>query len=168
MCCVLGAKFRSVARYSSRKRLIHGARALLSFIGASARVLLEATIRLLEQLRGHGEESLRCTKINMAEIRGQGRKQTLYVRILSVPFRQPMNRECVSQIMKPGLEVGIVATLDACDPSQAREACTGNLGGDRVTALRLKQWSIVLVSSSRLPEVLPDQPREIRSEWHEA
>ncbi|MGC2791883.1 MAG: hypothetical protein WA899_07675 [Candidatus Sulfotelmatobacter sp.] len=64
-------------------------------MGASARVLLEATIRLLEQLRGHGEVSLRCTQINMAEISGQRRKQTLHVRILSVPFRQPMNRECV-------------------------------------------------------------------------
>jgi hypothetical protein len=79
-----------------------------------------------------------------------------------------MNRECVSHIMKPGLEVGTVATLDACDPSQAREVCTGNLGQDWSTALRLKQRSMVLVSSSGLPEVLPDQPHEIRSERHEA
>ena len=56
---------------------------------------------------------LGCAQIDMAEICGQRRKQTLHVRILSVPFGQPMNRECVSQIMKPRLEVRIVVTLDA-------------------------------------------------------
>jgi hypothetical protein len=64
----------------------------------------------------------------------------------------------LSQIMKPGLEVRIVVTLDACDPSQSREACTGNLGWDRITTLCLKQGAIGLISSSRLLEVLPYQP----------
>ena len=62
---------------------------------------------------------LRCIQIDMAEIGGQGRKQALYVRILSVPFGQPVNRKCVSQIMKPRLEVRIVMAFDARDSSQA-------------------------------------------------
>ena len=75
--------------------------------------MLESTIRLFEQLRSHGEVSLGCAQTDMAEIGGQRRKQTLDVRILSVPFGQPMNRECVAQIMKPRLEVRIVAAFDA-------------------------------------------------------
>ena len=104
----------------------------------------------------------------MAEIGGQRRKQTLHVRILSVPLGQPVNRECVAQVMKPRLEVRVVATPDACDSSQTREACIGNLDRKRTTALRLKQRSKGLISSSRLMQVFPNQPREIRSEGHEA
>jgi hypothetical protein len=104
----------------------------------------------------------------MAEICGQRRKQTRYVRILSVPFGQPVNRECVSQIMKPRLEVRIVTSFDARDFAQAREACIGDLRCDSASAFRLKQRSIVLVPSSRLVKVLLDQLLDIRSEWHEA
>jgi hypothetical protein len=114
-------------------------------------------IRLLEQLRGHGEVSLRRTQINMAEISGQRREQTLHVRILSIPFGQAVNRECVSQIMKPRLEIRIVAAFDACDSAQAREACAGDLTCDGMTALRLKQWMVVLISSPRLVKVLLNQ-----------
>jgi len=104
----------------------------------------------------------------MAEICGQRRKQTRYVRILSVPFGQPVNRECVSQIMKPRLEVRIVTSFDARDFAQAREACIGDLRCDSASAFRLKQRSIVLVPSSRLVKVLLDHLLDIRSEWHEA
>jgi hypothetical protein len=79
-----------------------------------------------------------------------------------------MNRECVPQIMKPRLEVRIVAPFDASDSTQASEACGRNLGRDGTTALGLKELSIVLVLSSPLVKVLPDQPREIRSERHDA
>src|SRR5438309_4450799 len=41
----------------------------------------------------------------MAEIGRQRGKQALDVRILPIPLGQPMNRECVAQIMKPRLEV---------------------------------------------------------------
>jgi len=104
----------------------------------------------------------------MAEVCGQRWKQTLQVRILSVPFGQPVNRECVSQIMKPRLKVRIVAALDACDSPQAREACSSNLGGNGITALRLKQWLIVLVSSPGKAKVLLEHLLDIRSERHEA
>ena len=89
--------------------------------------MLESTICLFEQFWRHGEVALGCAQADMAEIGGQRRKQTLHVRILSVPLGQPMNRECVAQVMKPRLEVRVVATPDACDPSQTREACIGNL-----------------------------------------
>ena len=81
----------------------------------------------------------------MAEIGRQRGKQALDVRILPIPLGQPMNRECVAQIMKPRLEVRVVAAFDACDSSQTREACIGNLDRKGTTALRLKQCAIGLM-----------------------
>jgi hypothetical protein len=101
--------------------------------------MLESTVCLFEQLWRHGEVALGCAQADMAEIGRQRGKQALDVRILPIPLGQPMNRECVAQIMKPRLEVRVVAAFDACDPSQTREACIGNLDRKGTTALRLKQ-----------------------------
>jgi hypothetical protein len=73
----------------------------------------------------------------------------------------------MSQIMKPRLEVRIVMALDACDSSQTREACTGNLGGNGMATRRLEQWSIVLILSSRLVKILLDQLLDMWSQRHE-
>ena len=98
--------------------------------------MLESTVCPFEQLWRHGEVALGRAQADMAEISGQRGKQTLHVRILSIALGQPMNRECVAQIMKPRLEVRIVAAFDACDPSQTREACIGDLDRKGTTSLR--------------------------------
>ena len=104
----------------------------------------------------------------MAEISAQCRKQALHICVLSIPFGQPMNRECVAQIMKTRLEVRIIVAFDACDFSQASEAGLDDSTPEGITALRLKQWSIVLVSSPGKAKVLLDHLLDIRSERHEA
>ena len=55
-------------RYSSRKRLIQGARACLSFIDASRDIPFEATICLFEKFRCHRQISLRRAQRTVPEV----------------------------------------------------------------------------------------------------
>ena len=103
----------------------------------------------------------------MAEIGGQRGKQTLHVRILSDTTRSADEpRMCGAD---HEASVGSTNRRDArCLRSVASaRSWYRQLGWDRITALRLKQGAIWLISSSRLAEVLPCQPLDIGSERHE-
>ncbi|MGA8088899.1 MAG: hypothetical protein WCA10_16615 [Terracidiphilus sp.] len=103
----------------------------------------------------------------MAQIRGQRRKQTLHILILSVPRRHSMNRERVPQVVKPWLIGRFIVTRDARDPSQANETLVDHLQPDRIATLRLEQRSMVLILSCRHFEILLKQLPDIPSERHQ-
>jgi len=104
----------------------------------------------------------------MAEISGQSREQTLHILILPVPCRHSMNRERVPQVVKAWLVGRFIVTRDARDPSQAGEAFIDHLEPNGIAALRLEQWSIVLILSCRHFEILLKQLPDILPQRHQA
>jgi len=89
----------------------------------------------------------------MAEIRGQRRKEALYVGILPVPLGHPMNRERMPQVMDARLKGRLIVAFNPREPSQANEALIQHSESDGIRALGLEQRPIVLILSRRQFEI---------------
>jgi hypothetical protein len=75
-----------------------GSEAALFFMAPSVYPFLEATVGFCQQLRCHGEITLRRAQVDVTKIGGQGRQKELHVRTSPIPFGQPVDGERVATI----------------------------------------------------------------------
>src|SRR6516225_7715413 len=90
---------------SIRKRRIHGpSKEALRMAVLLAGVPLEASASLLQQLCRHGQVHLSRCQANVAKVNREVMNKTLDVRSLSIPRRQSVHCEGVSQVVQPRMK----------------------------------------------------------------
>jgi hypothetical protein len=81
--------------------------------------------------------------VNVTQIGGQQREQSLDILAFSVPRRQPMNRRGVPQIVESWLTMWATFAADAAMYPEPLEGTPEKPAGDPGTEPRHKKWGVV-------------------------
>ena len=126
--------------------------------------VLETAVGFSQQLRCHGQVTLRRVQIDMSKIGGQGRQKKLHVRTSPIPFRQPVDGERVPQVMKPRLTRVRVAASNSRKDAQAAEVGVYSRVAEALMLPRLEKGPVMLVPSSRRGQILSEDLDHIGSQ----
>jgi hypothetical protein len=85
----------------------------------------------------------------MSKISGESGQKDLHVRASPIPFRQPVDGEGVSQVMKPRLTRTHVATANSRKNAQPSEVSVYRGVTQTLMLPRLEKWQVGLITSSR-------------------
>jgi hypothetical protein len=112
-------------------------------------IVLETAIGLSQQLRRHRQITLSRVQVDMSEIGGKSRQESLHIRTVSVPLRQPVDGERVPQVMEPRLVRTRLAPANSRKTAQATEGEVQHAVAERLMLPRLEKRLVMLIPSSR-------------------
>ncbi len=132
-------------------------------------IALEAQARFVQQFWGKREVALRGREVDMAEISGKLRQQTLYIGAATIPGNQSMRYARMPQVMQPGLITGAVLTFNAGNNPQPPKSASNGGFAQHATVLEAEQWCIqvVCVGKIALLHVLAHCGIQVLTQWHQ-